>query len=195
MIHGTSDRDPPHWEKKPNGHHSDQKCGKLFCFLRMISWYSNLVLADLSPVPPLPGACFKFPCGRWLGRSIDDGSLERYLVGSPVPGVPGPDQLRELVRDCAGPPAATSPPLPLRSTGTYAFNMQCCGLDPDPIDKYWRPKILRTKELEFFSQKSGLKPYQMFNWTQKTCSPAIMCMTFFNFCWHVSIRSSLLQYQ
>ena len=125
MIHGTSDRDPPHWEKKPNGHHSDQKCGKLFCFLRMISWYSNLVLADLSPVPPLPGACFKFPCGRWLGRSIDDGSLERYLVGSPVPGVPGPDQLRELVRDCAGPPAATSPPLPLRSTGTYAFNMQC----------------------------------------------------------------------
>ncbi len=66
----------------------------------------------------LTGACFKFPCGRWLGRGVDDGSLERYLVAGPVAGVPGPDQLRDLVRDCAGPPAVTSPPLSLRSTGT-----------------------------------------------------------------------------
>jgi hypothetical protein len=65
----------------------------------------------------LTGACFKFPCGRWLGRGVDDGSLERYLVAGPVAGVPGPDQLRDLVRDCAGPPAVTSPPLSLRSTG------------------------------------------------------------------------------
>ncbi len=48
---------------------------------------------------------------------MDDGSLERYLVAGPVAGVPGPDQLRDLVRDCAGPPAVTSPPLSLRSTG------------------------------------------------------------------------------
>jgi hypothetical protein len=48
---------------------------------------------------------------------VDDGSLERYLVAGPVAGVPGPDQLRDLVRDCAGPPAVTSPPLSLRSTG------------------------------------------------------------------------------
>jgi hypothetical protein len=45
--------------------------------------------------PTVSGACFKFPCGRWLGRSVDDGSLERYLVGSYVPGVPAADQLRD----------------------------------------------------------------------------------------------------
>lgn len=34
------------------------------------------------------GHCYKFGCGRWLGKSIDDGSIERYLVGSMVPGIP-----------------------------------------------------------------------------------------------------------
>ena len=27
------------------------------------------------------GHCYKFNCGRWLGKSIEDGSIERYLVG------------------------------------------------------------------------------------------------------------------
>ena len=26
-----------------------------------------------------------FPCGRWLGKSIDDGSIERLLVAELVP--------------------------------------------------------------------------------------------------------------
>ena len=26
------------------------------------------------------GQCYKFHCGRWLGRGIDDGSSERYMV-------------------------------------------------------------------------------------------------------------------
>jgi hypothetical protein len=26
------------------------------------------------------GHCYKFPGGRWLGKGIDDGSIERYLV-------------------------------------------------------------------------------------------------------------------
>lgn len=25
---------------------------------------------------------FSFPCGRWLGRGVDDGSTERLLVGT-----------------------------------------------------------------------------------------------------------------
>lgn len=28
---------------------------------------------------------FRFPCGRWLGKGIDDGSTERLLVGEMVP--------------------------------------------------------------------------------------------------------------
>lgn len=27
---------------------------------------------------------FRFPCGRWLGRGVDDGSTERLLVGTLV---------------------------------------------------------------------------------------------------------------
>lgn len=33
----------------------------------------------------LTGATYRFPCGRWFGRNIDDGSLERLLVAEPVP--------------------------------------------------------------------------------------------------------------
>lgn len=29
--------------------------------------------------------CFRFPCGRWLGKGVDDGSTERLLVGEMVP--------------------------------------------------------------------------------------------------------------
>lgn len=28
---------------------------------------------------------FRFPCGRWLGKGVDDGSTERLLVGEMVP--------------------------------------------------------------------------------------------------------------
>ncbi|XP_056642345.1 DENN domain-containing protein 5B [Diorhabda sublineata] len=30
----------------------------------------------------ISGHTYKFPCGRWLGRGVDDGSTERLLVGS-----------------------------------------------------------------------------------------------------------------
>ena len=43
------------------------------------------------------GHCFKFQCGRWLGKGIDDGSIERYLVGNLVPGIPGPAETADLV--------------------------------------------------------------------------------------------------
>ena len=34
----------------------------------------------------------RFPCGRWIGRGVDDGSLERILVGEPVLASPGARQ-------------------------------------------------------------------------------------------------------
>lgn len=27
---------------------------------------------------------FRFPCSRWFGRGVDDGSLERLLVAEPL---------------------------------------------------------------------------------------------------------------
>ncbi|XP_026468507.1 DENN domain-containing protein 5A-like [Ctenocephalides felis] len=52
------------------------------------------------------GHSYKFPCGRWLGRGIDDGSTERLLVGTLVPStVPSKD----LVVACSTPPRSRSP--------------------------------------------------------------------------------------
>lgn len=48
----------------------------------------------------------RFPCGRWLGSSIDDGSAERLLVGQLVPRTIDSD---ELVESCKTPPRARSP--------------------------------------------------------------------------------------
>lgn len=50
----------------------------------------------------------RFPCGRWLGRGIDDGSTERLLVGQLVPRTVDSE---ELVEACRTPPRARSPSL------------------------------------------------------------------------------------
>uniref|UniRef100_UPI00358FF0A7 DENN domain-containing protein 5A-like isoform X2 n=1 Tax=Myxine glutinosa TaxID=7769 RepID=UPI00358FF0A7 len=40
----------------------------------------------------ITGHLYRFPCGRWIGRGVDDGSLERILVGEPVLTSPGARQ-------------------------------------------------------------------------------------------------------
>ncbi|XP_050714063.1 DENN domain-containing protein 5B-like isoform X2 [Eriocheir sinensis] len=55
------------------------------------------------------GHTWKFPCGRWLGRGIDDGSLERILVGELVPSHITSD---DLVESCRTPPRCRSPNMP-----------------------------------------------------------------------------------
>lgn len=57
------------------------------------------------------GHTFKFPCGRWLGRGIDDGSTERLLVGALVPHNIDSE---ELVESCSTPPRCRSPSIPRR---------------------------------------------------------------------------------
>lgn len=54
---------------------------------------------------------FRFPCGRWLGRDVDDGSTERLLVGEPC------QQNKELPLECRTktPPRARSPSVPRRA--------------------------------------------------------------------------------
>lgn len=53
----------------------------------------------------VPNAC-RFPCGRWLGRGVDDGSTERLLVGTLVPRTVDSE---ELVEACRTPPRSVSP--------------------------------------------------------------------------------------
>ncbi|XP_069674606.1 DENN domain-containing protein 5B isoform X2 [Periplaneta americana] len=58
------------------------------------------------------GHTYKFPCGRWLGRGIDDGSTERLLVGELVPRHVDSDELVETCR--TPPPRCRSPSVPRR---------------------------------------------------------------------------------
>lgn len=55
----------------------------------------------------------RFPCGRWLGRGIDDDSTERLLVGELVPHNVDNEELMETCR--TPPPRCHSPSVPRRS--------------------------------------------------------------------------------
>ncbi|KAM4614734.1 DENN domain-containing protein 5B isoform 3-T3 [Polymixia lowei] len=53
----------------------------------------------------ITGHTYKFPCGRWLGKGVDDGSLERVLIGELV--VPSAEE--DSGRGCRTPPLQRSP--------------------------------------------------------------------------------------
>ncbi|XP_069479773.1 DENN domain-containing protein 5A isoform X1 [Ambystoma mexicanum] len=52
----------------------------------------------------ITGHTYKFPCGRWLGKGLDDGSLERILVGEFLTSHMEADE-----RQCRTPPLQQSP--------------------------------------------------------------------------------------
>ncbi|KAM8940380.1 DENN domain-containing protein 5A isoform 3-T3 [Pelodytes ibericus] len=52
----------------------------------------------------ITGHTYKFPCGRWLGKGMDDGSLERVLVGDLLTSNPEMEE-----RYCRTPPLQHSP--------------------------------------------------------------------------------------
>lgn len=60
----------------------------------------------LEELAALTGHCLtlRFPCGRWLGKGMDDGSLERVLVGELLTSQPEVDE-----RPCRTPPLQQSP--------------------------------------------------------------------------------------
>ncbi|XP_077196027.1 DENN domain-containing protein 5B isoform X2 [Paroedura picta] len=53
----------------------------------------------------ITGHTYKFPCGRWLGKGVDDGSLERILIGELVSSTSDED----LAKQCRTPPQQKSP--------------------------------------------------------------------------------------
>ncbi|ELU14295.1 hypothetical protein CAPTEDRAFT_228570 [Capitella teleta] len=61
----------------------------------------------------ITGHAYRFPCGRPLGKGVDDGALERLLVAEMVP--PTTDHA-ELLEKCRTPPRCRSPSMPRRST-------------------------------------------------------------------------------
>ncbi|XP_028305349.1 DENN domain-containing protein 5B isoform X1 [Gouania willdenowi] len=53
----------------------------------------------------ITGHIYRFPCGRWLGKGVDDGSLERVLIGELVE----PCAEEDCGRGCRTPPQLCSP--------------------------------------------------------------------------------------
>ncbi|CAL8242585.1 unnamed protein product [Merluccius merluccius] len=53
----------------------------------------------------ITGHTYRFPCGRWLGKGVDDGSLERVLIGELM--VPGAEE--DFGRGCRTPELQRSP--------------------------------------------------------------------------------------
>ncbi|KAM5299269.1 DENN domain-containing protein 5B isoform 2-T2 [Ctenodactylus gundi] len=58
----------------------------------------------------ITGHTYKFPCGRWLGKGVDDGSLERILIGELM--APAPEE--DLGKQCRTPPQQKSPAMARR---------------------------------------------------------------------------------
>uniref|UniRef100_A0A8D0N7W8 DENN domain containing 5B n=1 Tax=Sus scrofa TaxID=9823 RepID=A0A8D0N7W8_PIG len=58
----------------------------------------------------ITGHTYRFPCGRWLGKGIDDGSLERILIGELMTSAADED----LVKQCRTPPQQKSPTMARR---------------------------------------------------------------------------------
>ncbi|KAH0949807.1 hypothetical protein HN011_010229 [Eciton burchellii] len=79
------------------------------------------------------GHTFKFPCGRWLGRGIDDESTERLLVGALVPRSIDSD---ELVESCSTPPRCRSPSIPRRPILSQVELQHMLGEAVNAIVKY-----------------------------------------------------------
>uniref|UniRef100_A0A8D3DER6 DENN domain containing 5A n=1 Tax=Scophthalmus maximus TaxID=52904 RepID=A0A8D3DER6_SCOMX len=67
----------------------------------------------------ITGHTYKFPCGRWLGKGVDDGSLERILVGELMTPSTENDE-----RMCRTPPMQQSPGMMRRfnKTGKSKLN-------------------------------------------------------------------------
>jgi len=98
------------------------------------------------------GHCYKFNCGRWLGKNIDDGSVERYLVGTMVPGIPGYEETQELVKECASPPAYTCPSLSIRSTGPMPEDVEIQTLLSESINRIIKHHHKSLKERVSWAQ-------------------------------------------
>ena len=71
-------------------------------------------------------ASCRFPCGRWIGRGVDDDSLERLLVGELLPS---PAEAEEQARGSRTPPRSISPILSRHAKG------QTPKLDRDTIQE------------------------------------------------------------
>ncbi|XP_046833213.1 DENN domain-containing protein 5B isoform X2 [Vespa crabro] len=102
------------------------------------------------------GHTFKFPCGRWLGKGIDDGSTERLLVGALVPSSIDNE---ELVESCSTPPRCRSPSIPRRPILSEVELQHMLGEAVNAIVKYYYRRECQDSSLTaLLCGEGGLVP-------------------------------------
>ncbi|XP_063785007.1 DENN domain-containing protein 5B isoform X1 [Pseudophryne corroboree] len=69
----------------------------------------------------ITGHTYKFPCGRWLGKGIDDGSLERVLIGELITPISDED----IGKQSRTPPQQKSPTTIRRLSITSLTGKNC----------------------------------------------------------------------
>lgn len=68
----------------------------------------------------ISGHTYKFTCNRWLGKGIDDGSIERLLVAELLPH---DSDTEEMTAACRTPPRARSPVSPRKNQEQQALSV------------------------------------------------------------------------
>uniref|UniRef100_A0A8C8C1M3 DENN domain containing 5B n=1 Tax=Oncorhynchus tshawytscha TaxID=74940 RepID=A0A8C8C1M3_ONCTS len=81
----------------------------------------------------ITGHTYKFPCGRWLGKGVDDGSLERVLIGE----LASPNADEDCGRGCRTPDMQHSPGQTRRAKPTSAQIQEAIGEAVNSICKHF----------------------------------------------------------
>uniref|UniRef100_A0A8C7GMZ4 DENN/MADD domain containing 5B n=1 Tax=Oncorhynchus kisutch TaxID=8019 RepID=A0A8C7GMZ4_ONCKI len=81
----------------------------------------------------ITGHTYKFPCGRWLGKGVDDGSLERVLIGE----LTSPNADEDCGRGCRTPDMQHSPGQTRRAKPTSAQIQEAIGEAVNSICKHF----------------------------------------------------------
>uniref|UniRef100_A0A8C5HGC8 DENN domain-containing protein 5B-like n=1 Tax=Gouania willdenowi TaxID=441366 RepID=A0A8C5HGC8_GOUWI len=101
----------------------------------------------------ITGHIYRFPCGRWLGKGVDDGSLERVLIGELVE----PCAEEDCGRGCRTPPQLCSPSQTRRIKPTSAQIQEAIGEAVNCIIKHFhKPEKERGSLTVLLCGENGL---------------------------------------
>lgn len=105
----------------------------------------------------LTGLCYRLPCGRWLGRDVDDGAMERILIAESLMNVETDQWTRYQT-----PPRFRSPSLHRRGGVSHLTENYVHGMLADAVNKlikyHHKPESDRTSLTQLLCGENGLVP-------------------------------------